>query len=135
MPDTNADAATRAADLALITTACEEAYADASREGYADNAAIIAAVAALKKAHGTLVAADADLNTASASVGFLNFINFFRATGAVWRADCALREARTAYINLRTAITKHGEENLRQMGCDSGFISDLKALAQLSRVQ
>jgi len=134
MADTNADAVRRAADLALITTACEEAYVDASREGYAENPAVIAAVAALKKAHAALVAADADLTTAGASVGFLNFKGFFRATGAVWRADCALREARTAYINLRTAITKHGEENLRQMGFDSGFISDLKTLAQLSRV-
>jgi hypothetical protein len=130
MGDINADAA-GAADLAAIITACEEAYAKASREGYADNPAIIAGVAALKKAQASLLTADAAVN--AASVGFLDFRG--RATRATLRADRALREARTAYINLCAAITNLGEENLRQMGLSSDFISDLKTFAQTSSVQ
>jgi hypothetical protein len=117
MGDINADAA-GAADLTAIITACEEAYAKASRQGYADNPAIIAGVAALKKAQAALLTAVAAVNA-----------------GATLRADRALREARTAYINLCAAITNLGEENLRRMGLSSDFISDLKTFAQTSSVQ
>jgi len=97
MADTNADALRRAADLADITTACEEAYADASREGYADNPTVIASVAALKNAHAELVFADANFSAAK---------GFFRLTGAVWRADRASRAAQAAYVGLRAAIAQ-----------------------------
>ncbi len=133
MVDTNADTLRRAADLAAITKACEEAYADASREGYVDNPAVIAAVAGLKDAHAALVTADADINTACAGVSFLDLKGFFRGTAAAWRADRALRVARTAYVRLRAAITRAGEKNLLKMGFDAEWISGVKALAQMQK--
>jgi len=41
-------------DLAAMFAACEDAYEQATREGYAENPAVIAAVTALKSAWKTL---------------------------------------------------------------------------------
>ncbi len=46
-------------DLSAVTALCEGAYADASREGYADDPDVVAGVANLKAAHAALVAANA----------------------------------------------------------------------------
>lgn len=107
----------RAADLAGITMACKEAYANASREGYADNPTVIAAVAALKEAHAALVLADADFTAAKdllntgAKGFFITGISFIEVTRATWRADRATRAAAAAYARLRAVIMQAGDEN------------------------
>jgi hypothetical protein len=129
MGEREADATRRAADLANITTACEQAYADARREGYVDNKTVIAAVATLKAAHAALVAADGDYTAAAAKGGL------WRLTRALWRVISANRAARAAYVVLRGAILQAGQENLRKMGLDMNSISKLQAATLLSRTK
>jgi hypothetical protein len=110
MANNDADDLRRAADLAGITMACKEAYADASREGYADNPTVIPAVAALKEAHTALVLADADFTAAknlslTGARGFIpRGISVFEVTRAAWRTDRATRAAAAAYARLRAVI-------------------------------
>ena len=117
MANNDADDLKRAADLAGITKVCKEAYADASREGYADNPTVIAAVTALKEAHAALVLADADFTAAKSlfdtgARGFIaRGISLIEATRATWRADRATRAAAAAYARLRAVIMQAGEEN------------------------
>jgi hypothetical protein len=82
-------------DLASMFTACEDAYEQAAREGYAENPAVIAAVTALKSAWRALHVANYNLMTAK---------GFFRVEFAAIRADRACREAREACIKLHAAI-------------------------------
>jgi len=51
-------------DLAGMFAACEDAYEQATREGYAENPAVIAAVTALKSAWRALHVANYNLMTA-----------------------------------------------------------------------
>ncbi len=125
-----ADAKRRAA-LAAITAACEEAYADASREGYADNSAVVAAVANLKTAHAALVAADANFTAAAAAV--TSWWGVPRATLAVWRADRANLRCDAAFGALRHAIMQVGEQHLLNIGFGPAWIAGVKALAQVQK--
>jgi hypothetical protein len=45
-------------NLGAIIAACDDAYAEACREGYADSPAVVAALAAVKSAHRTWVIAN-----------------------------------------------------------------------------
>jgi hypothetical protein len=82
-------------DLAGMFTACEDAYEQATREGYAENPAVIAAVTALKSAWRALHVANHNLITAK---------GFFRVELAAIRADRACREARAACNKLHKVI-------------------------------
>jgi len=115
MVNNDADDLRRAADLAGITMACKEAYADASREGYAESPTVIAAVAALKEAHAALVLADADFTAPKDLVNngakgfFITGISLIEVTRATWRADRATRAAAAAYARLRAVIMQASE--------------------------
>jgi hypothetical protein len=82
-------------DLAGMFSACEDAYEQATREGYAENPAVIAAVTVLKSAWRALHVANYNAVTAR---------GFFRVEFAAIRADRASRAAREACINLHAAI-------------------------------
>jgi hypothetical protein len=82
-------------DLAGMFAACEDAYEQATREGYAENPAVLAAVAALKSAWRALYVANCNPMTAQ---------GFFSVKFAAIRADRARRAAREACINLHAAI-------------------------------
>lgn len=82
-------------DLAGMFTACEDAYEQAAREGYAENATVVAALSALKSAWRALHLANYKVMTAK---------GFFRVEVAAIRADRACREAREACIKLHAAI-------------------------------
>ena len=89
-------------DLAGMFAACEDAYEQATREGYAENPAVIAAVAALKSAWKALLVANYNLTTAK---------GFFPVEFATMRTDRACRATRKACINLRAAIEQAAAEN------------------------
>ncbi len=89
-------------DLAAMFAACEEAYEQATREGYAENPAVIAAVAALKAAWRALRVANHNAVTVR---------GFFRAEFAAIRADRACRAAREACVNLHAAIKQAALEH------------------------
>jgi hypothetical protein len=83
-------------NLAGMFAACEDAYEQATQEGYAENPAVIAAVTALKSAWRALyVATCCKPMTAQ---------GFFSVKFAAIRADRARRAAREACINLHAAI-------------------------------
>jgi hypothetical protein len=82
-------------DLAGMFAACEDAYEQATREGYAENPAVIAAVTALKSAWKALLVANYNLMTAK---------GFFPVEFATMRTDRACREARETCIKLHAAI-------------------------------
>ena len=82
-------------DLAGIFGLCEDAYERATREGYAENPAVIVAVAALKSAWRALYVANCNPMTVQ---------GFFSVKFAAIRADRARRAAREACINLHAAI-------------------------------
>jgi hypothetical protein len=67
-------------DLAGMFAACEDAYEQATREGYAENPAVIAAVTALKSAWKALLVANYNLMTAK---------GFFPVEFATMRTDRA----------------------------------------------
>lgn len=89
-------------NLASMFTACEDAYEQAAREGYAENPAVIAAVTALKTAWRALHVANYNLMTAK---------GFFRVEFAAIHADRACREAREACIKLHAAIEQAALEH------------------------
>ena len=89
-------------DLADIFALCEDAYERATREGYAENPAVIAAVTALKSARKALLVANYNLMSAK---------GFFPVEFATMRADRALRATRKACINLHAAIERAAAEN------------------------
>jgi|GraSoiStandDraft_11_1057310.scaffolds.fasta_scaffold403578_1 hypothetical protein len=89
-------------DLAGMFAACEDAYEQATREGYAENPAVIAAVTALKSAWKALHVANYNLMTAK---------GFFPVEFATMRADRACRATRKACINLNAAIVQAAAEN------------------------
>jgi len=89
-------------DLAGMFAACEDAYEQATREGYAENAAVIATVAALKSAWKALHLANYNLMTAK---------GFFSVEFAAIRADRACRATREACSNLHAAIAQAALEH------------------------
>jgi len=89
-------------DLADMFDICEGAYEQATREGYAENPAVIAAVTALKSARKTLLVASHNLMTAR---------GFFSVRFATLRADRACRATRKACINLHAALVQAAAEN------------------------
>jgi imidazolonepropionase-like amidohydrolase len=78
---------------------CEDAYEQATREGYAENPTVIAAVSALKSAWKALHVANYNLMMAK---------GFFPVEIATLRAD---RVTRKACINLHAAIVHAAAEN------------------------
>ena len=97
-------------DLAGMFTACEDAYEQATREGYAENPAVIAAVTALKSAWRALHVANYKLATPG---------GFFRVEFAAIRADRACRAAREACINLHAAIGQAALEHRLYNRCST----------------
>jgi hypothetical protein len=89
-------------DLAAMFAACEGAYEQATREGYAENPAVIAAISALKSAWKALHVANYKLMMAE---------GFFPVEIATLRADRACQATRTACINLHAAIAQAAAEN------------------------
>ena len=89
-------------DLAGMFAACEEAYEQASRGGYADKPAVIAAVTALRSAWTALHVANCNLLTTK---------GFFRVEFASMRADRAYQAAGEACINLHAAIVQAALEH------------------------
>ena len=89
-------------DLAGMFAACEDGYEQATREGYAENPAVIAAVSALKSAWKALHVANYNLMMAK---------GFFPVEIASLRADRARRATRKACINLHAAIVQAAAEN------------------------
>jgi hypothetical protein len=82
-------------DLAGMFAACEDAYEQATREGYAENPAVIAAVGALKSAWRALRVANSNYTTAK---------GVFSIEFAAIRVDRACRASREACIKLLAAI-------------------------------
>jgi hypothetical protein len=89
-------------DLAGMFAACEDAYEQATREGYAENPAVIAAVTALKSTWRVLHVANCTLMTAK---------GFFAVEFAGMRADRACWAAREACVKLHAAIEQAALEN------------------------
>jgi hypothetical protein len=82
--------------------ASEDAYERATQEGYAENPAVIAAVAALKSAWTALRVANFNLMTAK---------GFFRVAFAGWRAARVHWKTREASINVQATIEQAAAEN------------------------
>jgi hypothetical protein len=89
-------------DLALKFAACEDAYEQATQEGYAENPAVIAAIAALKTAWRALYLANCHPMTTQ---------GFFSVKFAAIRRDRARRAAREACIKLHVAIKEAAAEH------------------------
>jgi hypothetical protein len=89
-------------DLAGKFAACEDAYEQATREGYAENPAVIASVAALKSAWRALYVANCNPMMGR---------GFFSVNFTVIRRDQARRAAREACINLQAAIAQAALEH------------------------
>ncbi len=89
-------------DLAGMFAACEDAYEQATREGYAENPAVIAAVTALKSAWTALHLAHRNLRTAK---------GFFSVEFAAMRAGRSCRATREACIKLHAAIGQAAKEH------------------------
>jgi hypothetical protein len=90
------------ADLVGMFAAGEDAYEQATREGYAENPAVIAAVTALKSAWKAFHVANYNLMTAK---------GFFPVEIAALRRDRACRATRKACTNLHAAIAQAAAEN------------------------
>ena len=88
--------------LAGMFAACEDAYEQATREGYAENPVVIAAISELKSARKALHVANYQLMTAK---------GFFPVRFATLRADQACRATHDACINLHAAIAQAATEN------------------------
>ena len=82
-------------DLAVMFVACEDAYEQAARGGYAENPIVVAAVAALKSAWTALHLANHNYTTAKGVIS----VEF-----AAIRFDRACRASREACITLHGAI-------------------------------
>jgi hypothetical protein len=89
-------------DLAGMFAACEDAYEQATQESYAENPAVIAAVAALKSAWRALYVANCNPMTAQ---------GFFSVKFAAIRADRACQAAHEACISLHAAIGRAALEH------------------------
>jgi hypothetical protein len=89
-------------NLGAIIAACDDAYAEACQEGYADSPALIAAITAVKSAHRTWVIANRNRRTAK---------GFFRRMAATLRADRACRRTHRACIELQSALAEAAAEN------------------------
>src|SRR5262249_47707609 len=88
-------------DLADMFAACEDAYEQATREGYADNPAVVVAVRALKSAWAALHIANRNVPTKG----------FFAVEFASMRAERACQAGRQACIKLQAAIREAAAEN------------------------
>jgi hypothetical protein len=88
--------------LRAMIAACEEAYADACREGYGESPAVIAAVAAVKSAQKDWVIAKRNLPAAK---------GLFRIMAARLRADRTFRLTHRACIQLQSALKEAAAEN------------------------
>jgi hypothetical protein len=95
-------------DLAVMFAACEDTYEQATREGYAENRAVVAAVTALKSAWTALHVANHDL---------LRTKGFFAAEFATMRAERACRASREACIKLHAAIKEAAAEHRLYKRC------------------
>jgi hypothetical protein len=95
-------------DLAAMFAACEEAYEQATREGYAENPLVIAAVTALKAAWRALHVANYNLVTAK---------GFFSVEFAAIRSGRASRAVREACISLHAAIGQAALEHRLYSRC------------------
>ena len=89
-------------DLAAMFAACEGAYEQAAREGYAENPSVIAAVTALKSAWTALHVANHNLMMAK---------GFISVEIAALSRDRACRATHKACINLYAAIAQAAAEN------------------------
>jgi len=88
-------------DLADMFAACEDAYEQATREGYAENPAVVAAVRVLKSAWSALHIANHNVPTKG----------FFAVEFAAMRAERACGASRQACIKLQAAIKEAAAEN------------------------
>jgi hypothetical protein len=89
-------------DLAGIFAACEDAYEQATREGYAENPTVVAGVTALKSAWKALHLANYKYSTAK---------GVFSVEFAAVRVDRACRASREACIKLHAAIKEAAAEH------------------------
>ena len=89
-------------DLAGMFAACEDAYEQATQEGYAENPTVVAAVTALKSAWTALHLANNNYTTAK---------GVFSVEFAAIRVDRACRASREACIKLHAAIKEAAAEH------------------------
>jgi len=89
-------------DLAAMFAACDGAYEQAAREGYAENPGVIATVTALKSAWNALHVANHNLMVAK---------GFISVEIAALSRDRACRATHKACINLHAAIAQAAAEN------------------------
>jgi hypothetical protein len=89
-------------DVLHILAACEAAYADASRKGYADNGDVIAAAADLRSAYRALVIANGKLRASN---------GLFDKTVATLRAHRACGAFRAACVKLQTTMEQASLED------------------------
>jgi hypothetical protein len=89
-------------ELAGMFAACEDAYEQAAREGYAENPTVVAAVTALKSAWMALHLANNNYATAK---------GVFSVEFAAIRVDRACRASREACIKLHAAIKEAAAEH------------------------
>ena len=89
-------------DLEAMFAACEGAYEQAAREGYAQNRAVITAVSGLKSAWTALHVANQDV---------LRSKGFFAVEFATMRAERACRASREACIKLHAAVKEAAAEH------------------------
>ncbi len=89
-------------DLAGMFAACEDAYEQATQEGYAENPTVVAAVTALKSAWTALHLANNNYTTAE---------GVFSVEFAAIRVDRACRASREACIKLHAAIKEAAAEH------------------------
>jgi len=87
-------------DLADMFAACEDAYEQATREGYAENPAVVAAVRVLKSAWSALHIANHNVPTKG----------FFAVEFAAMRAERACGASRQACIKLQAAMKEAAAE-------------------------
>jgi hypothetical protein len=89
-------------DLAGMFAACEDAYEQATQEGFAENPAVVAAVTALKSAWKALHLANSNYTTAK---------GVFSIEFAAIRVDRACRASRAACTTLHAAIKEAAAEH------------------------
>jgi hypothetical protein len=95
-------------DLAVMFAACEVAYEQATREGYAENPGVLAALTALKSAWTAVDVASRNLMTAR---------GFFPIEFASIRFDRACKVTREACIDLHAAIKQAAAESRLNNRC------------------
>jgi hypothetical protein len=95
-------------DVLHILAACEAAYADASRKGYADNRDVIAAAADLRSAYRALVIANSKLTASKGSSVKHTRWESPRARAAVATADCLFAMTMAGAIGGAMAVAAAG---------------------------